>query len=74
MLGSLSWGKALQGPQLHSHHQKCFTVSVGSCLQVVEVSARYDDTCISGSNPSQRDANLVQVLDVAEQICSKCLA
>ena len=35
-------------------------------VQVVEVSARYDDTCISGNNPSQRDANLVQVLDVTQ--------
>ncbi len=30
-------------------------------LQVVEVSARYDDTCISGDTHQQRDTNLVQV-------------
>ena len=35
---------------------------VSNCgLQVVEISTRYDDTCISGDTYSQRDTNLVQV-------------
>lgn len=39
------------------------------CLQVVEISARYDDTCVTGNSFSERDTNLVQVCDAASSSC-----